>query len=167
MRSRWRRPTVRSRRKGASSKTQADLDAGQKAPQDLLDNLDKYLAPENKPAAASDDQWRPEPGRPSNCAGAQRARSTISDGEENARWRRDHGQDEFKKDASSRSRLRFDLLYSRNPDPASSAKIERIPGVLFYIARSVETTGPQALDGARQSRCRDVPRKKAYDRLSR
>ncbi len=36
----------------------ADIDAAQKAAQDLTDNLDKYLAPENKPANATDEQWK-------------------------------------------------------------------------------------------------------------
>ena len=35
----------------------ADMDAAQKAAQDLIDNLDKYLAPENKPANVADAQW--------------------------------------------------------------------------------------------------------------
>src|ERR1035441_8068390 len=34
-----------------------DMDAAQKAAQDLIDNLDKYLAPENKPANVADAQW--------------------------------------------------------------------------------------------------------------
>src|SRR6185437_860583 len=36
----------------------ADLDAAQKAAQDLVDNIDKYLSPENKPANATEDQWK-------------------------------------------------------------------------------------------------------------
>ena len=38
--------------------TPADVAAAQKAAQDLADNLDKYLSPENKPANATDDQWK-------------------------------------------------------------------------------------------------------------
>ncbi len=36
----------------------ADLAAGQKAAQNLVDNLDKYFADANKPAQASAEQWQ-------------------------------------------------------------------------------------------------------------
>jgi hypothetical protein len=35
----------------------AEMDAAKNAATDLLNNLDRYLAPENKPPGASDDQW--------------------------------------------------------------------------------------------------------------
>src|ERR1700733_6486390 len=41
----------------AAGTSAADMDAAQKAAQDLLDNLDKYLAPGNKPDAIPAAQW--------------------------------------------------------------------------------------------------------------
>ena len=42
----------------AAGTSAADMDAAQKAAQDLVDNLDKYLSPANKPAAVADPaQW--------------------------------------------------------------------------------------------------------------
>jgi hypothetical protein len=38
--------------------TLAEMDAAKNAAIDLLNNLDKYLAPENKPTDVGDDQWK-------------------------------------------------------------------------------------------------------------
>ena len=38
--------------------TPAERDAARKAATDLLDNIDRYLAPENQPARLNDDQWK-------------------------------------------------------------------------------------------------------------
>jgi hypothetical protein len=38
--------------------TPAEMDAAKNAAIDLLNNLDKYLAPENKPLDVGDDQWK-------------------------------------------------------------------------------------------------------------
>jgi hypothetical protein len=38
--------------------TVAEVDAAKNAAIDLLNNIDRYLAPENKPIAISDDQWK-------------------------------------------------------------------------------------------------------------
>ena len=118
--------------------TPADLDAAQKAAQDLADNLDKYLAPENKPAGATDAQW-------------SQAKQQIT------------LQEHFvlaavavaKKD-DAKAEAEYRKLLALDPNSASTAyslgtliyrqkKLERIPEALFWIARSIEMTGPEAL----------------------
>ncbi len=119
----------------------ADLDAGQKAAQDLVDNLNKYLAEENKPAAASDDQWK-------------QAKQTI---ELQAHMVLGAVAAVRKDDAKAEAEYRKVLAIS--PGSASTAyslgtliyrqkNIQRIPEALFWIARSVEITGAQALPAA-------------------
>jgi hypothetical protein len=127
----------------------ADADAAQKAAQDLVDNLDKYLAPENKPATATDDQWKQ-----AHQALEQQANTVIGmiamakktpDGDATA-------EKEFRKlmsispgDASATYNLGSLILRER--------KVERIPEGLFYIAKAIQITGAQALP---------APPKKAY-----
>ena len=53
----------------ATGTSPADMDAAQKAAQDLVDNLDKYLAPGNKPAAVAAAQWT-QIQQTDACAGA-------------------------------------------------------------------------------------------------
>lgn len=121
--------------------TPADLDAGQKAAQDLLDNLDKYLAPENKPAAASDDQWKQARQtlelQGHSVLGTIAMAKKTPDGDAT-------GEKEFKK-VLELSPGYASISYTLGTLILRERKVERIPEALFYIARSVETTGPQAL----------------------
>jgi len=118
--------------------TPADLDAAQKAAQDLADNLDKYLAPENKPAGATDAQWSQAKQQITLQAHSVLAAVAVAK------------KDDAKGEAEYRKLLALD------PNSASTAyslgtliyrqkKLERIPEALFWIARSVEMTGPEAL----------------------
>lgn len=118
--------------------TPADLDAAQKAAQDLVDNLDKYLSPENKPAGATDAQWSQAKQQITLQAHSVLAAVAVAK------------KDDAKGEAEYRKLLALD------PNSASTAyslgtliyrqkKLERIPEALFWIARSVEMTGPEAL----------------------
>jgi len=118
--------------------TPADLDAAQKAAQDLVDNLDKYLSPENKPAGATDAQWSQAKQQITLQAHSVLAAVAVAK------------KDDAKAEAEYRKLLALD------PNSASTAyslgtliyrqkKLERIPEALFWIARSVEMTGPEAL----------------------
>ena len=118
-----------------------DLDAAQKAAQDLLDNLDKYLAPNNKPATATDDQWKQA--RQTLELQAHTVLGTIAmakkspDGDAT-------GEKEFKK-VLELSPGYASIDYTLGTLILRERKVERIPEALFYIARAVEVTGPQAL----------------------
>jgi hypothetical protein len=121
--------------------TPADMDAAQKAAQDLLEHLGQYLAPENKPANATDDQWKQaqqilEQQAHSVLAMIAMAKKTP-DGDVTA-------EKEFRKemelapgDASATYNLGTLILRER--------KVERIPEGLFYIAKAIQISGPQAL----------------------
>ena len=135
----------------------ADADAAQKAAQDLVDNLDKYLAPENKPATATDDQWKQ-----AHQALEQQANTVIGmiamakktpDGDATA-------EKEFRKlmsispgDASATYNLGSLILRER--------KVERIPEGLFYIAKAIQITGTQALPAPTKTAA-ETYLKKAY-----
>ncbi|MDP9055576.1 MAG: hypothetical protein M3N93_14945 [Acidobacteriota bacterium] len=119
----------------------SDVDAAQKAAQDLSDNLGKYLAPENKPAAATDDQWKAARQQLEQQAHTVLAVLAMSrktpEGDALS-------EKEFKRelelvpgDASASYNLGTLILRER--------KIERIPEALFYIAKAIQTTGPMAL----------------------
>jgi hypothetical protein len=119
----------------------ADADAALKAAQDLIDNLDKYLASENKPATATDDQWKQ-----AHQALEQQAHTVI-------------GMIAMAKktpDGDATAEKEFRKLMSINPGDASATynlgslvlrerKVERIPEGLFYIAKAIQISGPQAL----------------------
>jgi hypothetical protein len=135
----------------------ADADAAQKAAQDLVDNLDKYLAPENKPATATDDQWKQ-----AHQALEQQANTVIGmiamakktpDGDATA-------EKEFRKlmsispgDASATYNLGSLILRER--------KVERIPEGLFYIAKAIQISGTQALPAPTKTAA-ETYLKKAY-----
>lgn len=121
--------------------TPADMDAAQKAAQDLLDNMNKYLAAENKPAGASEDAWKQAKQtlelQAHTVLGTIAMAKKTPEGDATA-------EKEFKKvlelspgSASIAYTLGTLILRERN--------VARIPEALFYIARSVEITGPQAL----------------------
>ncbi len=137
--------------------TPADMDAAQKAAQDLLENLDKYLAAENKPATATDDQWKQA--RQTLELQAHTVIGTIAMAKKTP-------------DADATAEKEYKKVLELSPGYASIAytlgtlilrerKVERIPEALFYIARSIEVTGPQALtaDGKKAA---DTYLQKAY-----
>jgi hypothetical protein len=137
--------------------TPADTDAAQKAAQDLADNLDKYLAPENKPAAATDDQWkqaRQQLEQQSHTVlGMIAMAKKTPDGDAT-------GEKEFRKlmefspgDASATYNLGSLILRER--------KVDRIPEGLFYIAKAIQITGPMAL-AAPTKTAAETYLKKAY-----
>jgi hypothetical protein len=138
--------------------TPADMDTAQKAAQDLVDNLDKYLAAENKPAAATDDQWKQA--RQTLDQQAHTVLGTV-------------GMAKKTPDGDATAEKEFKKVLELAPGSASIAytlgtlilrerKVERIPEALFYIARSVEITGPQALTAQGKQQA-DTFLKKAYD----
>jgi hypothetical protein len=135
----------------------ADVEAGEKAAQDLADNLDKYLAPENKPAAATDDVWKQAhqqlEQQSHTVLGMIAMAKKTPDGDAAA-------EKEFRKlmgfnpgDASATYNLGSLILRER--------KVERIPEGLFYIAKAVQITGPLALPGATKTAA-ETYFKKAY-----
>lgn len=119
----------------------ADMDAAQKAAQDLVDNLNKYLAPENKPATATDDVWKQA--RQTLELQGHTVLGTIAmtkktpDGDATA-------EKEFRK-VLELSPGYASIAYTLGTLILRERKVERIPEALFYIARSIEITGPQAL----------------------
>ena len=137
--------------------TPADTDAAQKAAQDLADNLDKYLAPENKPAAATDDQWkqaRQQLEQQSHTVlGMIAMAKKTPDGDAT-------GEKEFRTlmgfspgDASATYNLGSLILRER--------KVDRIPEGLFYIAKAIQITGSMAL-AAPTKTAAETYLKKAY-----
>jgi hypothetical protein len=140
---------------GASA---ADQDAAMKAATDLQDNLDKYLAPENKPANATDDQWKQAKQTlemQSNAVIATLAMAKKTpEGDALA-------EKTYKKeitgnpgDASSTYTLGVLILRERN--------VARIPEGLFYIAKAIQITGPQALPAKGKTDAENYL-KKAYE----
>ena len=119
--------------------TPADLDAAQKAAQDLVDNLDKYLSPENKPPAATDAQWTQA--KQQITLQAHSVLATVAAAK----------KDDAKAEAEYKKILVLD------PNSASTAyslgtliyrqkNLARIPEALFWIARSTAIPGPEALN---------------------
>jgi hypothetical protein len=142
----------------AAGATPADVDAGQKAAQDLVDNIDKYLAPENKPANATEDQWKQA--KQTLVLQAHSVLGTIAMAKKTP-------------DADATAEKEFKKVLELAPGYASidytlgtlilrERKVERIPEALFYIARSIDVTGPQALT-AQGKQAADTFLKKAYE----
>jgi len=142
--------------------TPADVDAAQKAAQDLADNVDKYLSAENKPAAATDDQWK-------------QAHQQIEVQAHTVLGMLAMAKKTPQADATAEKEFR--KLMALNPNDASATynlgslilrekDINRIPEGLFYIARAVQLPGPQALPAATKTAAEDYL-KKSVRRLSR
>ena len=118
--------------------TPADLDAAQKAAQDLVDNLGKYLATENKPAAATDAQWAQARQQIELQAHSVLASVAVAK------------KDDAKGEAEYRKLLALDAnsassAYSLGTLIYRQKKLERIPEALFWISRSIQMSGPEAL----------------------
>jgi len=122
----------------AAGATPADQDAALKAAQDLIDNLNKYLAPENKPAAATDDQWAQAKHTielQAHSVIAAVAAAKKDDGKAEAEYRKVLALDP---NSASTAYSLGTLIYRQK-------KIERIPEALFWISRAIEISGAEAL----------------------
>jgi hypothetical protein len=122
----------------------ADVDAAQKAAQDLVDNLSNYLSAGNKPANVSDDQWKQA--QTQIATQAHTVLGTIDMGKKSP-------------DGDAAAEKEFKALIALNPNDANATynlgslvlrerKVERIPEGLYYIARAIQITGPAALPAA-------------------
>jgi len=116
-----------------------DMDAAQKAAQDLIDSLDKYLAPENKPANVTDAQW------------AQAKQTIILQAHMELAAVSASKKDDAKTEAEYRKILALDAnnaatAYQLGILIYRQRKIERFPEAFFWIARGIEMTGAEALD---------------------
>ena len=123
----------------AAGTSPADMDAAQKAAQDLVDNLNKYLGDANKPDAVAAAQWTQI--KQTMLVQAHMELAAVSASK----------KDDAKAEAEYRKVLELD------PNSAATAyqlgiliyrqrKIERFPEAFFWIARGIEMTGPEALD---------------------
>lgn len=139
----------------AAGTSAGDMDAAQKAAQDLIDNIDKYLAPENKPAAVADAQWAQIKQTITLQAHMELAAVSASK------------KDDAKAEAEYRKVLALD------PNSASTAysmgiliyrtkNINRFPEAFFWIARGIQITGAEALPAATKTAA-DKYLKQAYD----
>jgi hypothetical protein len=117
----------------------ADMDAAQKAAQDLIDNLDKYLAPGNKPANVADAQW--DQIKQTITVQAHMELAAVSASKKN--------------DAVTEAEYRKVLALDPNSAPTAYSlgiliyrqrKIDRFPEAFFWIARGIELPGAEALD---------------------
>jgi hypothetical protein len=136
---------------GASA---ADMDAAQKAAQDLIDNLDKYLAPGNKPATVADAQWAQIKQTITVQAHMELAAVSASK------------KDDVKTEAEYRKVLGLDpnsasTAYSLGILIYRSRKVERFPEAFFWIARGIQITGTEALPAATKAAA-DKYLKQAY-----
>ncbi|HEY3827480.1 MAG TPA: hypothetical protein VGL82_23165 [Bryobacteraceae bacterium] len=124
-----------------SGATAADVDAAQKAAQDLIDNLGKYLAAANKPANVTDDQWKAAQQQlelqAHTVLGTIGMNKKTTDGDATA-------EKEFRKTLEL-SPGYASIAYQLGTLILRERKVERIPEALFYIARAIDITGPLAL----------------------
>ena len=131
----------------AASASPADVDAAQKAAQDLVDNLSKYLSEQNKPANVTEDQWK----------GAQQ---TIAMQAHTVLGTIDMNKKTPEGDAAAEKE--FKTLMGMNPNDGNSTynlgslilrerNVARMPEGLYYIARAVQLTGQQALPAANKT----------------
>jgi len=134
--------------KGVSAgATPADVATAEKAAQDLVDNVSKYLAAENKPANVSDDQWK----------GAQQ---TIAMQAHTVLGNIDMAKKTPDADAAAEKEFKAVIATSPNDGSATynlgslilrERNVARMPEGLYYIARAVQLTGPQALPAANKA----------------
>jgi tetratricopeptide (TPR) repeat protein len=137
---------------GASA---ADMAAAQKYADDLIDNLDKYLAPENKPEGATDAQWK-------------QAKDTII-----LQAHLELGAVYASRKEDAKTEAEYRKILAIDPSNAATAyslgiliyrqkKVERFPEAFFWIARGVGITGPEALPATTKIAA-DKYLKQAYD----
>jgi len=145
--------------KGAApNASPADQDAALKAAQDLQENVEKYLAPENKPENATDDQWKQAKQQLTMQANAvigtiaMAKKTPEGDAMAEKAYRKEIT--DVPGDAASTYTLGVLILRERN--------VARIPEGLFYIAKAIQVTGPQALPAKGKSDA-ETYLKKAYE----
>jgi len=119
--------------------TPADLDAAQKAAQDLVDNIDKYLSTENKPANATEEQWKAAHSQILEQAWLELATIFTTK------------KDDAKAEEDYRKLLALDpnnavAAYSLGTLIYRSKNVARFSEAFFWIARSLQITGPMALN---------------------
>ncbi len=122
----------------AANPSAADLSAAGKAAQDLVDNLDKYMSEENKPAQASDAQWtQPKQTiqQQAHMVLAAVAVANKEDAKAEAEYRKVLATDP----GSAATAYQLGILIYR------SKNVARFPEAFFWLARSVSITGPEAL----------------------
>jgi hypothetical protein len=119
----------------------ADLAAGQKAAQDLVENLDVYFADSNKPAQASADQWtqaKQQVGFTAHMVLATVAMGKKTPADDAA------AENELKKALEIQPNA-AQTSYSLGTLILRERKVERMPEALYDIARAAGDTGPLAL----------------------
>ncbi len=136
----------------------ADLDAGQKAAQHLVDNLDKYFADENKPAQATADQWKQA--KEQTTLQAHTFLGTIAMARKNPQGDAT-AETEFKK-VLELSPSNASVSYTLGTLVLRLKKVERYPEALYLIARAIDDSGPLELTPAGKKAAQDYL-KKAYD----
>lgn len=141
----------------AAGASAADIDAAQKAAQDLIDNFDKYLADSNKPANATDDQWKQAKQalqvQAPTILGMIALNKKTPDGDATA-------EKEFRK-VLELSPGNASIAYQLGTLILRERKVDRIPEGLFYIARAIGVTGPLALN-AQGKQAAETYLEKAY-----
>jgi hypothetical protein len=129
------------------SATPADVDAAQKAAQDLADNLNKYLSEQNKPANVTEDQWK---GAQQQIA--MQAHTVLATLDMNKKT----------PEADAAAEKEYKTLMAMNPNDGNATynlgslilrerNVARMPEGLYYIARAVQLSGPQALPPANKT----------------
>jgi tetratricopeptide (TPR) repeat protein len=122
----------------------ADLDAAQKAAQDLADNLNKYMAEENKPSGVTDAQWtqaKTQIGQQAHLSLATVYSTKKDDAKAEA---------EYKKLLSDDPNM-ASAAYSLGILIYKSKNVARFPEAFFWIARSLEISGPEAIPAANKA----------------
>lgn len=121
-----------------------DMDAAQKSAQDLVDNVDKYLSPENKPANVTDDQWKQAMGAKAGIVlQAHSALAAVAIAKKNDPVAEAEYRKILAADANSAgTAYQLGILIYR------SKNVARFPEAFFWIARAVSITGPEALNAA-------------------
>ena len=125
----------------------ADVDAASKAATDLADNLNKYLSTENKPANVTDDQWK---GAQQQIA--MQAHTVLATLAMNKKT----------PEGDAAAEKEYKALMAMNPNDGNATynlgslvlrerNVARMPEGLYYIARAVQLTGPQALPAANKT----------------
>ncbi len=132
-----------------------DMDAAQKSAQDLIDNLNRYLAPENKPDAVAAAQW--DQIKQTIMVQAHMELAAVSASK----------KDDAKAEAEYRKVLALDpnsapTAYSLGILIYRQRKIDRFPEAFFWIARGIELPGAEALDPKTKAAA-DKYLKQAYD----
>lgn len=136
----------------------AELEAAQNAAQDLIDNLDTYFAPDDKPAQATAEQWKQA--KSQTAVQAHFVLGTVAISKKTPAGDA-IAETQFKKVlelqpnmASASYQLGTTILHEKD--------VNRVPEALYDIAHAMDVMGPTALDAAGKTAREDFL-KKAYD----